>query len=180
MTLAKSERRRAAAGDNRRRALLCSTTTGTARLLTANGHTGRNEAGGSGGSGRGAARARGRVGAIDHIDADGLGELELADALEYLVPRLAQIVAVGVRNGDERLDALDVLGLHLGDGRGRGEQSEARQRLHVRVALQLQVEDARDADGTTHAVQAQVDHLVVVRVLFFYIIFNSNKMKELF
>ena len=139
-----------------------------------------------------AAAGRLRALALDELRpdarADQLGQFQLADALEDLQPRLAcginqkrneslehegkgrkvlptQIVAVGVGDGDERLDGVDVLGLDLGDGGVGREQREARQRLNEGVALRRHVEDAGDADGAAHAVQTQRRQLVVVAVL---------------
>ena len=54
-----------------------------------------------------------------------------------LQPRAAQVVSIGVGDGDERLDGVDVLQLHLGDGRGARQEGEAPQGLDVGVALQL-------------------------------------------
>ena len=99
------------------------------------------------------------------IYADGLRELELTYTLEYLVPRLAQVVAVRVSDSDQGLDALHVFRLHFGDGRGGGEQRESGERLHVRISLQLQIEYASDANGAADAVQTQIDDFGVVRVL---------------
>ena len=56
----------------------------------------------------------------------------------YLVPGVAQVVAVGVGHGDERLDGVDVLLLHLRDAGAGSQQGEPRQGLDVRVSLQLQ------------------------------------------
>ena len=55
----------------------------------------------------------------------------------HLVPRLAQVVAVGVSDGDQRLDRVDILHLHLCDRRRCREESEPRQRLHIGISLQL-------------------------------------------
>jgi len=55
----------------------------------------------------------------------------------HLVPGVAQVVPVGVGHGDQRLDGVDVLLLHLRDAGARRQQREAGQRLDVRVSLQL-------------------------------------------
>ena len=63
--------------------------------------------------------------------------VSLNPALQYLVPGVAQVVAVGVGHGDEGLDGVDVLLLHLSDAGAGSEQGEPGQGLHVRVPLQL-------------------------------------------
>ena len=97
--------------------------------------------------------------------ADQLRQLQLRNALDDVEPRAAQVVAIRVRHRDQDLDGVDVLGLHLGDGRVRSQQSETRQRLHVGVPLEVHVEDARNADGAPDPVQAQGSNLRVITVL---------------
>jgi hypothetical protein len=97
--------------------------------------------------------------------ADQLRQLQLRNTLDDVKPRAAQVVAVRVRNSDQDLDGVDVLGLHLRDGRVRSQQSEAGQRLHVGVPLEVHVEDARDANGAPDSVQAQGGNLRVITVL---------------
>ena len=54
------------------------------------------------------------------------------------MPGVAQVVAVGVGHGDQRLDGVDVLLLHLRDAGAGRQQGEAGQGLDVGVTLQLQ------------------------------------------
>ena len=68
---------------------------------------------------------------------DQLRQLQLRDAPQDVQPGVAQVVAVRLRHRDQRLDRVDVLGLHLGDGGVGGEQGEASEGLHVGVTLQL-------------------------------------------
>lgn len=65
-----------------------------------------------------------------------------------LVPRVAEVVAVGVGHSDEGLDGVDVLLLHFGDARAGGQQGEPRQGLHVRVPLQLRPREKAERQNT--------------------------------
>ena len=78
---------------------------------------------------------------------------------------MAQIVAIGVGDGDERFDRVDILRLDLRDGRIGREEGEASQGLNESVPFQRHVEDARDANGTADAVQAEGRHFQIVAVL---------------
>lgn len=57
------------------------------------------------------------------------------------MPGVAQVVAVSVSHGDQRLNGVDVLLLHLCDAGAGGQQGEPGQGLDVSVSLQLQTGD---------------------------------------
>lgn len=58
-------------------------------------------------------------------------------SLQYLVPGVAQVVAISVSHSDEGFDGVDVLLLHFCDARAGCQQSETCQGLDVCISLQL-------------------------------------------
>lgn len=59
----------------------------------------------------------------------------VAPLCKYLMPGVAQVVPVSVGDGDQRLDGVDVLLLHLGDAGAGRQQGEPGQRLDIGVSL---------------------------------------------
>mmetsp|Transcript_3025 Transcript_3025/g.9444 ORF Transcript_3025/g.9444 Transcript_3025/m.9444 type:complete len:1065 (-) Transcript_3025:1106-4300(-) len=103
---------------------------------------------------RRALTSRDREGGLAHAVRDQLQPLQLAGAQQHLLPAVAQVVAVGVRQHEQRLGALDVL---AADRHVHLELGELVQRVDERVALGLQEEDARHPDGRLEALQAELD-----------------------
>eukprot|EP01137_Pigoraptor_chileana_P033943 Opistho-2@25726 len=97
--------------------------------------------------------------------ANQLGHLQLRNALEHVVPRALQVVALRVRNRNEALDRLNVLRLHVCGTAAAAQARELGKRLDVCIALQLHVEDGADPDGALEAVEAECDHRGILRVL---------------
>jgi hypothetical protein len=79
----------------------------------------------------------------------------------YLDPRILQIVAIFVRNFNQRLDAPNVLLLHLACIR---EKCELEQRGDECIALDLHKEHGTDANGALEAQKTQRNRLWVFRV----------------
>lgn len=67
----------------------------------------------------------------------GMVRWDTRDYVAYLVPGVAQVVAIGVGHSDEGLNGVNVLLLHFWDARAGGQQGEPRQGLHIRIPLQL-------------------------------------------
>jgi hypothetical protein len=93
---------------------------------------------------------------------DELEAFELTNAGEDLPPRSLEVVAIDHSNIEERLDGLDVLGLHLAEIVEEGELGEGGDE---RVALEFEVKETGNLDRLLEALEREGDEVEVVRHL---------------